>query len=348
MANEAPTAAPPTAPAEATQAPTNDNAAASPPANDSGQQSAEGKATLADAAREGVLSHDELRALTAGKKIPLVIYGKERLVDADQAIRYLQKGEAGNEALETTKAERKALEAEKAKIQKRDANIMAAFDADPVEALERMGYGDKLWAALEKRAQLGAMTPEQREQHEHKTERERFAAEKKAFEDAKRREHEERQKAQHQQQAAKDADALTASWTKALDGAQFPANPKRREAAIRHMHAQAMRFIDAGEPLPDPRWLADDAKADYEERRREAAEALEPDELESVLGPEKVRKFEQARIAKLRDTQQPRVAGKFAPKAEPKQSAKEAPRKYYGNTFDAWKAAKQAAKGKQP
>jgi hypothetical protein len=298
------------------------SAPAAPSAEGASPPAADGAPAPAQTIEEAIYDLENLGD-HAGKKWRLKRGETTRVVDSAELLRLGQLGFASGESFREISAKRKEVEAAEAKIRARDANIMRALDEDPVDALERMGYGDKLWEALERRAQIGAMTPEQRKAHELDERDRQVGAKEKAWQErqeAAKRAAEEQQ-LQHQQRVWQER--LGNEYAAAMDKLGFPKSPALRQRSVRLMSQLHEAALDANVNVTAEDLARQVFRDEIEAGAREFVGAIEdPAALEALIGPERMRKVRQHDIAKLQSTRT--EGGQFKPQkpAQPAEGRK--------------------------
>lgn len=282
------------------------------PANDNAQPSAGERAELKDAQQAGDLTAAQFRALADGGKVKLKVYGKEREVDAAEALRILQRGAAGDDAMRTAAEERKKVDAEREKLKGDAQKLGHALRSDPLAVLRRLGLEDALLAQYEREVEYQKLPEEQRTRHEIDRERQRLAQERQAWqqEQERHKQAQERQRAEAQAQA--DAQAWNRDLVQALEGVGFGKNETKRKRAIAYMCERAQAFVDNGLEIPPAPELARDAKEYFLEEAREYARSLDPAEAEEQFGADFMRALRKADVARLKETQSRAPGGQFA------------------------------------
>jgi hypothetical protein len=320
------------------QTPANDNATGTPQtaANSTAQPTQAQADALEQAAADGTLSLDELTKLMSGRKVPMKVNGKDRLVDAGQFLRLAQIGYGGFQKATT--------------LERGLRDFEAAFEADPVEALDRWAAKNpKIAAALEARAareqRLYSASPEERKRIEQEF----------ALEDRERRikEAEARQEAEKKQaeEAAKEAKAKqeAAQWSRVYGQAMTDAGIDADDQAeaydmILRRHQAALDqgyVVKPGHVVAMAKKVAEHFDALAARRAKKWA----PDALEERLGKEKLREFQRREAEKVRSPRD--VNGQFRPTTPPEQQEKPRQKVRYGNSMASWqKAREEARRGK--
>jgi hypothetical protein len=321
-----------TAPAE-TQAPTNDNATGSAPvaANDNAQPTGAQQQALEQAVDDGTLSVEALAKLMSGKKIPIKVNGKDRLVDAAQFARLAQIGYGGFQ--KATQYERSFKDFE------------SAFESDPIDALDRWAAKNpKIAAALEARAEREARlhnaSPEDRKRIEQEyalQERERRIKEHEAAQEEARKQAE--QQAQ-QEKAQKAAQAMTRFYGKCMADAGIDKDDQ--PVAYDMMLRRHQALLDEGiRPTPDNiRTIAKQVGEYIDGLASRRAKRWDAAALEERLGKDKLREFQRLEAEKVRSPRD--TGGRFATTTPP-ETPVERKKVRYGNSMASWQRARNDA-----
>jgi hypothetical protein len=297
-----------------TAQPANDNATGSPQvaANDNGSApTGEQRADLKQAQSAGELTAAQFRSLAEGGKVKLKVYGREREVDAAEALRLLQINAAGDDALRTAAEEKKRVAEEREDTKRRVQQLGQSLRSDTLGTLRKLGLEEALYSQLEAELKFQNMPEDQRARHEIETERQQIARERAEWKAEQERHQQEAQGRREQQQAQEDARRINQEWAQALDGAGFGASERQRKLALRHMMNRAQAFIDNGMEMPPAQDLAMDAREHFRELAREYTGGLDPRRAEEELGPDFLREIRKADVARLKETQARSPAGQF-------------------------------------
>lgn len=339
-----PAAAPETI-AEAAQ-PANDNATPSAPAaaSEGAQPSAETASDLKDAKAAGELTAAQFKILADGGKIPLKVYGKERMVGAEEALRLLSVNAGGDDAMRTAAEERKRAKAELEKAQALPKKLQEALSKDFMGTVRKLGLEDFMWSALEQEAAYLQLPEDQRAQRDLEAQRAQLEREKAAWKAEQERAQQTAQERRAQERAMQDAKALNQEWAQGLDAAGFGKSELQRKRAMRWMAERAQTYLDNDLPMPSGTELAKEAREFFAEEVREYARSIDPAAAEQELGPELLRQLRQAEVAKLKTTQARADGGQFATGnvAKPAPTQPEARKRFSGSYAD-WEAARLAA-----
>jgi hypothetical protein len=320
------------------------------PANDNGSPpTGEQRADLKQAQSAGELTAAQFRALADGGKVKLKVYGREREVDAAEALRLLQINAAGDDALRTAAEERKRDAEVREDTKRRVQQLGQSLRNDTLGTLRKLGLEEALYSQLEAELKYQQMPEEQRAKHEIETERQQIARERAEWKAEQERHQQEAQGRREQQQAQEDARRINQEWAQALDGAGFGPSEKQRKLALRHMMNRAQAFIDNGMEMPPAQDLAMDAREHFRELAREYTGGLDPRRAEEELGPEFLRELRKADVARIKETQARSPAGQFqngtTARVESPMSSKQAANgkqvKYTGG-LAGWMAARDA------
>jgi hypothetical protein len=343
-ATQAPAATPDAAP---TEAPNEVHTQAVP--GTEAPATTEQRADLADAKASGDLTAAQFKALAEGGKIKLKVYGKEREVDASEALRLLSINAGSDDAMRSAAAERKKAGEEREQTKREAQQLGQMLRKDPLSVIRRLGLEDAILDQYEREVAYKALPEDQRARHEIETERQRLAREKAEWKAQQDRHAQEQQQKQLHAQAVADARAFNQELAGALDSVNFGKSETKRKRAITYMVERANHFLDNGLEIPPAAELASDAKAYFLEEAREYARSLDPAEAEQEFGPDFMRALRKSDVARIKETQSRAPGGQFATGNVARVEAGEPPagRVRYSGGMAGWEAARQAKlKGK--
>ncbi len=258
-------------------------------------------------------------------KFKVKVDNQETEVSEEELVKGWLHAKAANERFQAAAAERKALEAERAKIAEDKAaaeSMREAFKKDPWAVLSSLGMSDadirnltedKLIAFLEQEQ----MSPEQKKAREMEAKLKEYEA-KEADRRKKEEENEQLTKKQQEEQefnqlklkAEKDYEE---SFLSALEKSTLPKNP----ASIRRVAEKVYQSMLAGEEIPIDHAVR---LAEHELRSNlaELVQGLDVEALEAFLGEETLKKVRKHDVSKLKN---PAPAPKVPVKEESKAKA---------------------------
>jgi hypothetical protein len=324
-----------------TETPTNEtpNAATAPqvPAGEGAQPNAAQTATIEQAAQDGTLSVEELSRLLAGKKIPMKVNGKDRLVDAAQYHKLAQIGHAGFQKATT--------------LEKGFRDFREAFKHDPIDALDRWAAKDpEIAAALDARAEresklARAQSPEDRKRIEQEY---ALADREKRIQDQERAQEEARKRAEQERQE-EQAKRAAQQWSRVYGQAMTEAgiDPDDQREAYDMILRRHQALLDQGYALKPQHIakLAQQVAAHLDGLAARRAKKWDAGALEEKLGKDKLREYRKTVAEQVRSPRD--GGGRFATTTPGETEQPQRKKVRYGSSMASWRAAMEdARKGK--
>jgi hypothetical protein len=248
-------------------------------------------------------------------------------VEESELLHRYQYVKAANERFQSAAAERKAAEAERAKIAEEKAQnekMLADLKKDPWSTLSSLGLDprqlseDKLLELLEQ----DSLSPEQKRIRELEAKAKEFETK----EQERQRLEEERQQNSKKQQEEEEFNQLKsqaekkyeADFLKALESSRLPKNP----ASIRRVAEKMHQSILAGEEIPVEHAVRL-VEHEFRSSLAELVSGLSEEDLEEFLGVETLKRVRKHDVSKLKNpTPAPKVEVKEGSKAKDQSPSK--------------------------